>query len=308
MTLPCLSQFSQYISQNNYFVFGDLYTFQLQTGEQLRYSGGSQSLTIPGTAWANNSGSLNALTGQSWIFSLGPSFGRSKVSREVGVKPTELELTIMATGDDLIGNELTWQQAANLGLFDYCVVELDRYLAGPGGWNDTSNGAVVWFYGQVGDITVGRTAIKMKVLALIATMNQQQMPRRIFSSNCTHVFGDAMCQFDRSTMGVTIAAVGPSTDQFNIDTGITPNPINLYVDGTLVCISGLNTGYQRKIQGWADGTIAAQVQPWIYPVQIGDKFTLLPGCDHTVNTCQSLFNNLIHYGGMPYIPPPELAV
>ncbi|MBV8777226.1 MAG: phage BR0599 family protein, partial [Alphaproteobacteria bacterium] len=35
---------------------------------------------------------------------------------------------------------------------------------------------------------------------------------------------------------------------------------------------------------------------------------LLPGCDHTVATCQSTFNNLSHFGGFPYIPPPELAV
>ena len=47
---------------------------------------------------------------------------------------------------------------------------------------------------------------------------------------------------------------------------------------------------------------------WLEPVTVGDGFELLPGCDHTLATCQGTFNNLSRFGGFPYIPPPELAV
>jgi hypothetical protein len=51
-----------------------------------------------------------------------------------------------------------------------------------------------------------------------------------------------------------------------------------------------------------------QLWPWFYPVMPGDDFTLLPGCDHSLPTCENVFDNVIHYGGEPYIPPPENAV
>src|ERR1700738_4852068 len=38
------------------------------------------------------------------------------------------------------------------------------------------------------------------------------------------------------------------------------------------------------------------------------QFQLLPGCDRTLSTCTNLFNNVILYGGFPYIPTPETAV
>jgi len=54
---------------------------------------------------------------------------------------------------------------------------------------------------------------------------------------------------------------------------------------------------------------------WVYvklgflsPVLVGDQFQLLPGCDRTISTCGSVFNNAVHFGGFPYIPTPETAV
>jgi hypothetical protein len=34
----------------------------------------------------------------------------------------------------------------------------------------------------------------------------------------------------------------------------------------------------------------------------------MPGCDRTIATCTSVFNNAAHFGGFPYIPTPETAV
>jgi hypothetical protein len=40
----------------------------------------------------------------------------------------------------------------------------------------------------------------------------------------------------------------------------------------------------------------------------GDTFTAYPGCDKTQNTCTSKFNNLVNFGGFPYVPVPEAAI
>ena len=68
-----------------------------------------------------------------------------------------------------------------------------------------------------------------------------------------------------------------------------------------------NFGQSRTITQLSGGTISL-LKAWLEPVAVGDGFQLLPGCDHTLATCQNSFNNLSHFGGFPYIPPPELAV
>jgi hypothetical protein len=47
---------------------------------------------------------------------------------------------------------------------------------------------------------------------------------------------------------------------------------------------------------------------FLFPVDVGDEFQLLPGCDRTLATCTNVFNNSAHFGGFPYIPTPETAV
>jgi uncharacterized phage protein (TIGR02218 family) len=303
MPLPATANMQAALMNDDNFLWGDLYTFTNPPIGTHRYSGGTSPLVLPPAAIVDPN-SLNAAGG---TFNLGPPMTRSKVSRKVGIEPTKVEITIMAGADDFLGGgTLTWQECISLGFFDQCTVEVDRYLAGPGGWYDTSNGAVVWFYGRVGDIDYGRTAIKMQVLSLLATMNQQQMPRRVYASSCTHIFGDAMCLFNRASMEAAFVALAGST-QYVINTNLVPNPINLYVGGDITCISGANIGTTRTIQNQFNGAVYLAA-PFNFPISPGDGFTMLPGCDHTINSCQNIFNNLIHYGGMPYIPPPELAI
>jgi hypothetical protein len=72
-------------------------------------------------------------------------------------------------------------------------------------------------------------------------------------------------------------------------------------------LTGANAGLTRTIRQMIGGA-TYQLKAWLYPVAIGDTFRFLPGCDHTAATCQGTFSNLAHYGGFPYIPPPETAV
>jgi uncharacterized phage protein (TIGR02218 family) len=81
----------------------------------------------------------------------------------------------------------------------------------------------------------------------------------------------------------------------------------LYNQGTIIGVGGLNAGQKRTISQVTGGVVSL-LKAWLYPVSIGDTFQLLPGCDHTTATCNNTFSNLIHFGGFPYIPPPELAV
>ena len=47
---------------------------------------------------------------------------------------------------------------------------------------------------------------------------------------------------------------------------------------------------------------------FLSPPVAGDQFQLLPGCDRSIATCTNVFNNAVHFGGLPYVPTPETAV
>ena len=291
----------------------DLYTFRLTSGEILRYSGGNTALTLPAAAFPT--GSINF--GAAQTFALGPRFGRSKVSNKIGVEPAELDIDVLAGGNDLVGT-WTFANAVRMGIFDGATVELDRFFAplqtNGAGAIDTSLGCLLWFYGHVADCDIGRSKISIKVKSLMNLLALQQMPRRLYGAGCSHIFGDTMCGYDRvnglNALGAptyvgqqTYAAITGSS-QSAIVVGSALNAA--YIQGTIIGATGANAGFTRTISNIIGAEIYL-LKPWLLPVTIGDTFNILPGCDHTVATCNGVFQNLLRFGGMPFVPPPEYA-
>lgn len=310
---PAPSALVTWLSTSRLLTAFDLWTFQLQGGETLRYSGASLALVVPGTCWAANSGSLNYSTSTTWTFALGPVFQRGRVKCRIGVEPQPLDLKIGAGPADMIGT-LTWQQAVYSRLFDGAVVELDRFFPGPGGPSDTSIGCLVWFYGLIGKITWGRSGIEMTVTSPLGALANTLMPRRIYGANCTHVFGGAMCGYNRTAgqnalgtatgIGAVAVTAGTGSTQIAILTGFSPSPQSAYDEGTITGTSGANNGFTRTIKSLSGGTANLNA-PFIHPVAAGDGFSLLPGCDHTLTGSCTTLQNTARFGGFPYIPPPE---
>jgi len=289
----------------------DLYTFQLAGGERLRYTGGNAALTVPAACFADPHG-LNY--GAAQTFALGPRFGRSKVTTKIGVEPAQLALDIYAGGADRIGT-LAFADAVRVGLFDGAAVELDRCFLPPGNGNPL--GCLTWFYGQVADAEIGRSHIAMSIKSLMNLLAVQQMPRRLYQASCTHAFGDAMCGYSRTsgtaadgTTGgpgqvTATAAAGSDQGGLVLTAALSPD----YLEGTVTGLTGANAGYSRTVAALpAAGLGIGLFKPFLFPVAVGDLFTVLPGCDHTTGAggCAGR-NNLARFGGFPYIPPPEAA-
>lgn len=307
-----------YLDANDDVIIADLYTFSIIGGAVLRLLDYPLSaLTIPA---ANFPGSpLNYAASGTRTFTRGPKIGRSKVGTKIGLEPSTLDINIYGSFTDLIGS-LTWQQFEIVGGLDGATVELDRFFMPVGsdgiiGPLDTSLGAIVWFYGRVATVEVSRTGLKVSVKSLINLLQQQQLPRRIFQSNCSHIYGDVMCGYDRvNGKNAAGGSTGVGATTITAQNGSTQNSINLsavvasyYVLGTCTCLTGANANISRGILS-LPGAVLNLTREFPYPVAAGDTFQLLPGCDHTVATCQNTMQNLARFGGFPYIPPPELAI
>ncbi len=297
-------------------IVADLLTWILVDGSVIRLSNFQTALTPPANSFQAPDGfgkgaSVNyAATATPVSFPLGPPIGPVKWQVKIGTNPDTTTIDIYPRppghpdfpSGDLIG-VYPWQQACLFRLFDGAILEIDRlFMPSPG---DYSLGSFVLYSGRVADITLGRSKISMKVPSLLVLLSNM-MPRRIFGAPCTHIFGDAMCQFDRSTMSVIFACTS-SSGQALLNGGPSPAPGTLYNLGTAIGITGANIGIKRTVNNLAGGAVTLTA-PYAFPVVVGDQFQLLPGCDHTVATCQNVFNNFVHFGGFPNIPPPEASL
>jgi uncharacterized phage protein (TIGR02218 family) len=273
------------LGSSNQFIMADLYTITLVGGTVLRYSAAPTALTVSG-----------------YTFVLGPKFERSKTRVVIGTQVDELDVIVYPEATDLIGGT-SFLEAAWQGELDGALLQLERVFMPT--YGDTGPGTVVLFAGRISDIDCTRTGIDIKCRSHLELLNIQ-MPRRLWQSSCTHLFGDAMCQFDRSALQATFAAE-PGSTQVQIATSVSPSPANLYAQGTITCVTGENAGSSRTVADLSGGWVYVKLA-FLSPVMLGDQFQLLPGCDRTLGTCKNVFNNSVHFGGFPYIPTPETAV
>jgi uncharacterized phage protein (TIGR02218 family) len=273
------------LNSSGQFIMVDLYTFTLVGGGVYRYSAGTAPLT-------DSSGSH---------FALGPKFERSKTKVVIGVQVDELDVKIYAEPTDLLGS-VPWLRAAWTGQFDGAVLQVERAFMSPS--YGAVVGTVVLFAGRISDIDCSRTGIDMKCRSHLELLNIQ-MPRRLWQPSCSHVFGDAMCQFNRASLAATFSCASGSTQ--TVIQGPPSNGVP-YLQGTIIGMSGANTGETRTITRFVPGESVTVKLGFLATPAAGDEFQLLPGCDRSLATCTNTFSNQIHFGGMPFIPAPENAV
>ena len=81
--------------------------------------------------------------------------------------------------------------------------------------------------------------------------------------------------------------------------------------GKVLVTSGQNTGLEFTIKNQfvSGGTQALTLMtPAPFPIAGGESVSIFAGCNKTIAQCGSVkFNNLIHFGGMPFVPDPGVA-
>lgn len=78
---------------------------------------------------------------------------------------------------------------------------------------------------------------------------------------------------------------------------------NWFNGGGLIFETGNNAGFAVEIRSWTLST--GRVTIFLdapYPVQVGDKLRLYPGCDKRLATCVSRFSNVLNFRGEPFVP------
>lgn len=122
---------------------------------------------------------------------------------------------------------------------------------------------------------------------------------RIVTPSCDAVLGDSRCGVDLGALEETgSVTVATSARLFTTDLGGS----GTYSYGVLTWTSGDNSGRSMEVKAHtATGVIELQLA-MPYAVQVGDDFTITPGCDKTKATCIATFDNVVNFRGFSFVP------
>lgn len=152
-----------------------------------------------------------------------------------------------------------------------------------------------WFKGSVTAITMEGTKASVAVPSIFSAYMSSEFPNVMYQSQCNHPLYSARC--------------GVNRDDWKIET-----ILNTILDETKIVVADA----AARPNGWlkAGEIITATERRLIvehvgaeitlnYPFRAmaaGMEVTLYAGCDHSIQTCNDKFDNLVNFLGFPYTP------
>ena len=192
------------------------------------------------------------------------------------------------------------------GLFDNAYVEVWDVNYGAGSTEFPSRIAAGW----MGKVSRGQTTWTAEVLGPGSKIKQTALVQ-FCTPGCRWTFGDLKtCDVDGNVnlagRGADCEVTGNIEGRFAFDfSGMEPSDGSLWNNGTLLWTSGRNAGVkcQTNTVDWF-GPVLSLWDLAPFPPEVGDTFTLFPGCPKTVDGCKA-YNNIFNFGGFPDVPGPD---
>ena len=163
--------------------------------------------------------------------------------------------------------------------------------------------------GRTGTLKHGAGSYTMEVLTMSAQL-QQKAIIQTYTPGCRFELGDSRCTVDLPALivagAVTTVAERHAQNQAQnrIFTDASRAEATDYFNfGVLIWTSGANLGERAEVKTYDLATQQFVLwEPMIYPIAVGDTFTVAPGCDRLKATCVAKFNNYINFGGFADVP------
>lgn len=128
----------------------------------------------------------------------------------------------------------------------------------------------------------------------MTTMFQRAGLRRVYQVGCPHALYSANCGVILASYAINGTVVSVNGNMVNI--AVAAGYATGYFTGGMIKF-GIET---RFIVAHSGQTIT--LVDGLGTLAIGSPVTIWPGCSHDITTCISKFNNVLNYGGLPYLP------
>lgn len=123
---------------------------------------------------------------------------------------------------------------------------------------------------------------------------KRQGPNMLYQKVCPHILYSPRCGVSKEGFKVTgqITAINGSV--------ITTDVAGSQADGYWLAGYAETGGEVRAIIAHSGAVVTLMVP--LAEASVGDTLTLYAGCNHSKTDCATKFNNVLNFGGMPYMP------
>ena len=209
-----------------------------------------------------------------------------KMTSDIREDSAEVEGAL--THDSISEADLAW------GLYDGASI-----LIGAVDWETLEH--TVLYSGLIGHVEDDGRSFNAQLRSAKHVLNQDLVPRT--SPTCRAEFCGPGCSLSaaRFTSRHKLTSVDFDGNRIAIDTSTDVNVI----DGQVRLLSGPQTGLVFGIIDADSGWITLD-RPIADSTDLGTTIELKQGCDHTLTTCATRFNNARNFRGEPYLPGNDL--
>jgi uncharacterized phage protein (TIGR02218 family) len=179
------------------------------------------------------------------------------------------------------------------GLWDFAEVRFFEV-----NWQDLSLGQLKLRRGWVGEIKLARTLYVAELRGLM-----QALVREIgdtISTTCQADLGDARCKVDLAPLTVTgtVTSIADNRRIFG-DSGRTEAE-HWFDQGVLTFLTGQNVGRRIEVEYFSPTNDFVLFLPMRHVIQVGDQYSVYPGCSKSLADCRDKFNNVPNNRSYPF--------
>jgi uncharacterized phage protein (TIGR02218 family) len=181
------------------------------------------------------------------------------------------------------------------GLYDDAAIRIWRV-----NWAEPGQ-RVLLKAGTLGEVTRVGHGFQAEIRGLAQALNQPV--GRVFGHLCDADLGDARCGVHLAVSIGTIA-IAYDSRRFSV-AGLGSFATGWFDGGKLTFTTGVNAGRAMEIKRHAVTGAIVTIELWQSMSAIvadGDAFTVTPGCDKQLVTCQTKFSNAVNFQGFPHMP------
>jgi hypothetical protein len=299
-----------FLQTNRTCLKADCFAITLPTGQVLNATSGQWDITIPsGTpGWSGATTTFSAALYGAWE--------RGAITSEASFRcnSNTMKLTcVPQQGTAYPGLSIGITNAALNHLFDAATVWVYTVYMPLGQYGTVSAGVETKFQGTITKSpSLSRNKIEFECADPMYLLNMK-VPSRLFQSDCPWSFCDTNCGLLAANFTVNFTAKTGSTKTVLIPLTAFTQADGYFNKGVVKCLTGANAGLSQTVKSHLGGNVTLMV-PWILPVNAGDTFSALKGCDHTPTTCAATLRASgtaepqdfkLRFGGTPYVPVPS---
>jgi len=124
--------------------------------------------------------------------------------------------------------------------------------------------------------------------------------RRTYQPSCPHVLYGDQCRANKAAATSDFTVQGTATRFINLGAGWNgSDPFRNWLNGLVSWSTDLGTETRMILNA---GTNGLTVGSPLRDLEVGDTVSVSLGCARNMLDCKNLHNNLVNYGGFPWLP------